>query len=175
MSVHFSFLSIIPSSISELRRLQNVLNCVHHPHSPGTLLSFFAGILLQNHKGYDESMYVVAFEVSDTLFSSKFEQCVFFILSGGIPPYLVLFSSRPENYMWNHRRKNVYGRDPGLFFSLKARHFQTMDCNQDHTYESLKRMRFLSQLYQIMKSWEGWDFSGPHHDVSAQPYFLDGK
>ena len=40
---------------------------------PGTLLSFFAGILLQNHKGYDESMYVVAFEVSDTLFSSKFE------------------------------------------------------------------------------------------------------
>ena len=72
MSVHFSFLSIIPSSISELRRLQNVLNCVHHPqHSPGTLLSFFAGILLQNHKGYDESMYVVAFEVSDTLFTQN--------------------------------------------------------------------------------------------------------
>ena len=54
-----------------LRRLQNVLNCVHHPHSPGTLLSFFAGILLQNHKGYDESMYVVAFEVSDTLFTQN--------------------------------------------------------------------------------------------------------
>ena len=76
-----------------------------HCDSSRNSTKFFAGILLQNHKGYDESMYVVAFEVSDTLFSSKFEQCVFFILSGGIPPYLVLFSSRPENYMWNHRRK----------------------------------------------------------------------
>ena len=45
---------------------------------PGTLLSFFAGILLQNHKGYDESMYVVAFEVSDT--HIYFESVVFVCL-----------------------------------------------------------------------------------------------